>query len=100
MGISKTMMRRIQAAMFKMPLMISCEEFEDFIVDYLEDALTPKQKFVFETHLRMCTECRDYFRAYRAAMDLVNRSTDAVDGSLPDHVPEDLVKAVVEARDA
>jgi len=100
MGISKPIMRRIQGAMFKMPLMISCEEFEGFIIDYLEDALTPKQKLVFETHLKICTDCREYLRAYKAAIELANGSADAAEEPLPDQVPDDLVKAVLAARDA
>lgn len=33
------------------PGMITCEEFEKFIVDYFEQDLSWKQKLVFEMHL-------------------------------------------------
>ena len=100
MGLSRPVVRRIQGAMFKLPLMITCEAFEDFIVSYLDDELTPKQKFVFEMHLKVCRECRQYLRAYRASMELTKHTASASPPILPDQVPDDLVKAVLDARDA
>jgi hypothetical protein len=35
--------------------MISCAEFEDFIQDFLEDTLEPRQKKVFELHFAVNT---------------------------------------------
>ncbi len=94
MGMGRKTMRRIHGMMFKLPLMIACDEFEEFILAYLEDELPAKQKFVFEMHLKVCQECREYLRAYRASMDLAKHADDP----LPDTVPEDMVKAVVAAR--
>ncbi len=92
-----TLMRRIHGAMFKLPLMITCEAFEDFILAYLEDDLSPRQKFVFEMHLKLCRECRDYLKAYRASLELAKSTGQAQ--PLPDEVPEDLVAAVLAARE-
>ena len=100
MGLSKPFMRRIHGAMFKLPLMITCEAFEDFILAYLDDELPPKQKFVFELHLKVCRECRDYLRAYRASMELAKSALGEPSTAMPDQVPNDLVKAVLDARDA
>lgn len=100
MGLSKPALRRIQGVMFKLPLMITCEAFEDFIVAYLDDDLTPKQKFVFEMHLKVCRECRSYLRAYRASIEAAKHTASAPPPILPDQVPDDLVKAVLDARDA
>lgn len=92
------LMRRLHGMMFKLPLMITCEAFEDFILCYLDDELTARQKFVFEMHLKLCRECRDYLKAYKTALELAKASgTD--DGTLPQTVPEDLVTAVVAARE-
>jgi len=93
-----TLMRRIQGVMFKLPLMITCEDFEDFIVAYLENELTPRQKFVFEMHLKLCRECRDYLEAYRTSLALAKRC-GGDDDAMPEAVPEDLVAAVMAARD-
>ncbi len=93
------MMRRIHGLLFKLPLMITCDEFEGFILAYLEDDLPPRQKFVFETHLKVCRECRDYLAAYRTSLELA-RASYRDDPAAPDDMPEDLVKAIVAARKA
>lgn len=91
--------RRLHGMMFKLPLMISCNEFEDFIIAYLDGDLPQKKVFLFELHLKVCRECRDYLTAYKASMDLmksvleVERQVDLED------VPADLVTAVLAARD-
>ena len=90
-------MRRLRGAMFKMPLMIDCETFEDFIVDYLEGRLAAKQKFVFEMHLKIGRECREYLAVYKASM-AVGRSVLKDEPLLPDEIPEDLISAVIDAR--
>lgn len=86
--------------MFKLPLMITCNEFESFILAYLEDGLPAKQKFVFEMHLKICRECREYLQAYRASLELTKH---AYEGDLigpNDQVPDDLVRAILAARKA
>ena len=95
----KSMMRRIHGMMFKLPLMITCEQFEDFILAYLEDDLPKRQKMLFEIHLKMCRECREYLEAYRTSVELAKDAYTPDDAALPDEVPEDLVKAVLAARD-
>lgn len=97
-GRKPTMMRRLKGMMFRLPMMITCEAFEDFILAYLEDDLPPRQKFLFELHLKVCRECRDYLRAYRASMDLTHRAVTDSKATLPQTVPDDLVRAVLEAR--
>ena len=92
--------RRIHGAMFRLPLMITCEAFEDFILAYLEGELAPRQRFVFEIHLKLCRECREYLRAYRASIELAKSSLTELSGALPDQVPDDLVTAVLRAREA
>ncbi|WP_136656338.1 zf-HC2 domain-containing protein [Nitratireductor sp. XY-223] len=92
-----TLMRRIHGMMFKLPLMITCEAFEDFILAYLEDELSARQRFVFEMHLKLCRECREYLAAYRASLELAKAGGKAPEETLPP-VPDDLVKAVLDAR--
>ena len=81
-----------------MPWMINCRQFEDFILAYLEGELTDKQRFVFELHLKVCRECRDYLAAYRRTVEVSRRAFDVPDAPVPEEVPEDLVKAVLAAR--
>jgi predicted anti-sigma-YlaC factor YlaD len=82
-----------------MPLMITCREFENFMIDYLEDELPNRQKFVFELHLKTCSECRDYMAAYKRIIEVSSRVAQASESEelLPD-VPEDFIKAILAAR--
>ncbi len=98
LGFSKVM-RPLRGAMLRyMPLMITCRQFEDFMIDYLEGGLSERQRFVFELHLKVCGECRAYLAAYRRAVEVsTNVEKDAGDVILPE-VPQDLIKAIVEAR--
>ncbi len=86
--------------MYKLPLMITCSEFESFILAYLEDELAPRKKYVFDLHLKMCPECRDYLALYRAAMVLAKGALGKDREHLEENIPEDLVKAVLAARKA
>ena len=89
--------RRIKGMMFKMPLMISCEEFEEFIIEYLEDGLTSRQRSLFEFHLKICRECREYLAAYRTSMEAAKMGLDD-ESDIPDEIPEDLIAAVLASR--
>ena len=80
------------------PMMMTCAEFEAFILDYLSDDLPPTQKRIFEWHLRVCRECRDYLEAYRRTVQLEKAAFQSTTAPLPEDVPEDLVKAIIEAR--
>jgi hypothetical protein len=46
----------------------------------------------------LCRECREYPAAYRRRIE-VGREARSADEALPDDVPEDLIKAILEARD-
>ena len=81
-----------------MPWMITCREFEDFILTYLEGDLPEKQRFVFELHLRVCRDCRDYLAAYRRTIEVSRRAFEDPDAPLPESVPEDLITAVLAAK--
>jgi predicted anti-sigma-YlaC factor YlaD len=96
----KSLKKRIHGAIFKLPLMITCNEFESFILAYLEGDLPKRQKVVFEFHLKMCRECREYLQAYRASIELAREAHEAELKELTDQVPEDLVKAILAARKA
>ena len=93
--------RRLRRWLNALPGMISCAEFEDFILDYLEGELPAAKRRVFEWHLKMCRECRDYLAAYRASLDLARHGMQEAEKrvDLAD-VPEDLITAVLAARKA
>lgn len=94
------MMRKAKGFMFKnIPMMINCREFENFMIDYFEGSLPKQQVRVFEFHLKICRECRDYLAAYQRTIDVSKRVFANADDPLPDDVPEDLVRAILDARE-
>jgi anti-sigma factor RsiW len=93
------LLRRAKGAMLKhMHRMITCREFEDFVLRYLDGELSTRQRSVFELHLRLCRECREYLAAYQRTIEVGREAFKSADEALPDDVPEDLIKAILEAR--
>lgn len=84
--------------MFKLPMMISCVEFEEFILAYLDGELSSTQRRIFEFHMAVCRECREYLAAYKATMTITRDAIDAETTEMLANVPEDLVSAVLAAR--
>lgn len=93
-------LRRAKGAMMKhMHRMITCREFEDFVSRYLDDELSKKQRAVFELHMRLCRECREYLAAYKRAIEIGREAFTSEDETVPEDVPEDLIKAILDARE-
>ena len=93
--------RWLKGLMFKhMHQMITCNEFEEFVLSYLDGELPVKQRSMFEWHIRICRECREYLAAYQRSIELGQAVLHDPDQSLPADVPEDLIKAILKARKA
>ena len=86
------------AMLRNLPLMITCGQFESFLLDYLEGSLPTGQRRVFELHLAICRECRDYLAAYKETVKLEKQAFADPGAPLPESVPEDLITAVLEAQ--
>jgi len=75
---------------------ISCESFETFIVDYIDDNLQDKQKRIFIQHLNECPACRVYLKNYEYRIQLSKsiflNETDQQD------IPNQLVNAILAAK--
>jgi anti-sigma factor RsiW len=76
---------------------MTCRQFEDFIVSYLDGSLDRNARREFENHIRACKACHDYLAAYRETVVLGKRVFDGLD-EIPATVPEDLVLAVLKVR--
>ena len=79
------------------PASMTCRQFEDFIVSYLDGSLDRNIRQRFERHIDDCKACRDYLAAYRETIELGKRVFDDAD-EIPGTVPEDLVLAVLKVR--
>lgn len=98
-SIFGNVMRTIKGVMLKsMPGMITCVEFETFLIDYMEGDLPARQRTVFEVHLKVCRECREYLAAYRQTIAVSGRAFEDHSAPVPRDVPEDLVAAILAAR--
>ncbi len=94
------LMRKIKGTMLKsMHGMITCREFEDFVLGYLDGELPARQAGIFEWHLRICRECREYLAAYRRTIELGEAVLGPAHDAVPADVPEDLVRAVLDSRE-
>lgn len=93
------LMRSLKGTMLKrMHGMITCREFEEFVLSYLDGELPARQVKIFEWHLRICRECREYLAAYKRTIEIGNAVLGPGSDSVPEDVPEDLIKAVLDAR--
>ena len=65
--------------------MLTCEQVNNFIMDYLEGRLSEDVKSRFEQHLQKCASCTPYLDQYIKTVELV-----AQDGQM--EVPADLAE--------
>jgi len=99
--MTSSIMRFMKGKMLRyVPGMVTCAEFEQFIDDYLDKNLSPKETIVFERHIKLCRECRDYLTAYANSIALGKAvfAVDSDDLPVPAEVPTDLLQAILEAR--
>ena len=78
--------------------MLTCKEFDAFMVDYLAGGLPVWQKFMCWLHVRMCRECAYFVRQYDRAIALGQDAFDSPDDAVPDSVPEELIQAAIAHR--
>jgi len=77
--------------------MITCVEFEQFIVDYLEDTLPASKRKLFERHLNVCRECKEYLAGYQLTKTLYTKKIHLDNEFTPEEVPQDLIAAIIAA---
>ena len=78
---------------------MTCEEFVDFLMAYLDDELGPDPRKVFEDHMQLCPPCGVYLDTYRETVALGKRILcDDPDGPVPADVPDTLIQAILAAR--
>ena len=77
---------------------MSCREFADFIADYLAGELPEAIREQFDQHLSVCVNCVRYLDGYKQTVALGKAAFDNSDESVPAEVPEELVKAILNAR--
>lgn len=78
--------------------MLTCKEFDAFMLDYLGGDLPGWQKFQCWLHIKMCRECAYFVRQYSRITSLGQKAFESPDDPVPDAVPEELIKAALSHR--
>jgi anti-sigma factor RsiW len=78
---------------------LSCEEFVEFLDDYLSGRLSREVLARFNAHLAGCPSCVAYTKTYQQAVRLGQSAWLCPDETVPPEAPEDLVRAILAARE-
>jgi hypothetical protein len=74
---------------------LTCRQFIEFLDDFLADIQPEETRLAFQRHLSVCRQCGDYVRTYRETIKLGKAAFKELDQHVPEHVPEELVRAVL-----
>lgn len=77
---------------------MTCKEFVDFLMSYLDRELSEAAHSDFEGHIGDCPSCATYLDQYRETVRLGKTICADPAGPVPEDVPEQLVAAVLAAR--
>jgi len=78
---------------------LNCREFVDFLMAYLDGELEQAPRSTFECHMSDCPSCETYLRTYEETIRMGRKACEETD-ALPGEVPEELVQAILAARQA
>ena len=76
---------------------LTCRDFVDFLMDYLDGELATDSRAEFDRHLDVCPGCKNYLATYEQSVELGKKVCRHDDG-VPGDVPEELVQAILAAR--
>lgn len=76
---------------------MTCRQMADFLMDYLGDELESSVRARFEVHLNRCPNCVRYLETYACTTRLCRSAFVVDDSDLPTEIPEDLVRAILDA---
>ena len=99
-GVFRDLFGWMMAGMTKLPGLLNCRDADAFLLDYVEGNLPRDKVRLFERHLMLCPDCQRYLDAYRKSVELGRHAFDEPDADAASAMPDDLVKAILEARDA
>jgi anti-sigma factor RsiW len=77
---------------------MTCREFVEFLMNYLDEALPEEQRVTFDAHMDECPGCVAYLDSYRETIRLGKCLCDDPETDFPADVPEKLVAAILAAR--
>ncbi len=78
--------------------MLTCKQFDEFMVDFLEQDLPLKQKLDCWLHQKMCRHCSQFVRQYQQTIALGKQAFEEPNDAVPESVPEGLINAALAHR--
>lgn len=84
----------------RLPGLLTCAQFEALVDAYIDGELGPVARATLDFHMRTCPVCLRYLTAYRKVRDLAAETLTQPETEALESVPEDLVTAILAARDA
>jgi len=84
--------------LMKLAQEMTCKEFTEFLNDYIDGVLDPERQSKFGRHLSICPDCTAYLQSYRATMSMSVWALKDAMAELPDSMPPELVRAILDAR--
>ncbi len=76
---------------------LTCWELIDFLSDYLDGELPVESRLIFDGHLSVCLNCRNYLDNFRATLNAARVACQQEPAQWP-LVPEELVQAILLSR--
>ena len=77
---------------------MTCQEFNDFVMDYVSCDLSGAVRIEFERHLNACPNCVRYIESYKTTVTLGRIAFDSLEHEPPAEVPEELIQAILSAQ--
>jgi anti-sigma factor RsiW len=77
---------------------MTCREVAEFILDYVDGELPAATREVFQRHLAVCPNCREYIALYLASVEFGRHAFDDDRAAREAGIPDDLVAAILSAR--
>jgi anti-sigma factor RsiW len=77
---------------------LSCREFVEFLDDYVEGRLPAERRAIFERHIAICGDCTKYLDGYRKTLRATRAAVGEPAGEEQPPLPEDLIRAILQAR--
>jgi anti-sigma factor RsiW len=77
---------------------MTCREFVEFLMAYLDDDLEREAREVFEMHLGKCPSCMCYMDDYKKTIEVGKCVCEGENEPPPADAPPELVRAILEAR--
>lgn len=82
----------------KMPLILTCEQLDQFVVDYLDRKLSFWERFKFRFHILFCPKCKAFLDGYAKTVEIEKRTVSSPGRPTIEEAPEDLIRAILAAR--